>query len=164
LNIERDPTLAALRRATDPRGFMPHELAVEIGADEKGRHRLRALLAELLSEGVVEKAEGGRYRIVGWRPTAPPPVPTSPRPARHARAGVAGRIRVHPAGYGFVQRDDGEDDVFVGARNRAGALDGDRVLVETWMGFKGTEGRVVEVLERGRARIKIGRASCRERV
>ena len=26
---------------------------------------------------------------------------------------IHGRIRVHPAGYGFVERDDGDDDVFV---------------------------------------------------
>src|SRR5690349_18064929 len=66
---------------------------------------------------------------------------------------VEGRIRVHPAGYGFVQRDDGDVDVFVPAKYRGAALDGDRVRLTTWLGYKGTEGRVDAIVERGRARI-----------
>src|SRR5262249_8216689 len=77
----------------------------------------------------------------GWQ--APPP------PA----AAVVGRIRVHPAGYGFVERDDGEADVFVPARFRGTALDGDRVRLATWIGYRGTEGRVEEVVARGRAKL-----------
>jgi ribonuclease R len=65
---------------------------------------------------------------------------------------VIGRITVHPAGYGFVQVDAG-DTVFVPAKYRNLSLDGDRVAVETWPGVRGTEGRVVEVLARGRARL-----------
>ena len=122
-------------------------------ADEKSRHRLRRLLADLTDEGVLEKAEGSRYRPVGWSPTPlaelHPHAPAAPAPT----GTVAGRIRVHPAGYGFVQREDGEDDVFVPARHRGAALDGDRVALTTWLGFKGTEGRVVEVLARGRVRL-----------
>ena len=73
-----------------------------------------------------------------------------------------GRITVHPAGYGFVQTEDRET-VFVPAKYRGTSLDGDRVAVETWPGLRGTEGRVLEVLARGRARLtgilrRIGRA------
>lgn len=67
--------------------------------------------------------------------------------------GVLGRIRVHPAGYGFVQREDALDDVFVPAKYRGDALDGDRVELRTWEGFKGTEGRVTRVVSRGRAKL-----------
>ncbi len=63
-----------------------------------------------------------------------------------------GRITVHPAGYGFVNSDDGRD-VFIPAKYRATSLDGDQVRVSTWPGVKGTEGRVEEVLARGRARL-----------
>jgi ribonuclease R len=65
---------------------------------------------------------------------------------------VVGRITVHPAGYGFVQTDAGET-VFVPAKFRNLSLDGDRVAVDTWPGVRGTEGRVTEVLARGRARL-----------
>ncbi|MBA3501221.1 MAG: ribonuclease R, partial [Deltaproteobacteria bacterium] len=75
---------------------------------------------------------------------------------------IKGRITVHPAGYGFIQTDAAET-VFVPAKYRGTSLDGDRVAVETWPGVRGTEGRVTEVLSRGRARLtgilrKAGRA------
>jgi ribonuclease R len=69
------------------------------------------------------------------------------------QAGVLGRILVHPAGYGFVEREDGDDNVFIAARFRGGALDRDRVLIKTWLGYRGPEGRVIEVLQRGRAKL-----------
>lgn len=72
---------------------------------------------------------------------------------RVAERDVEGKLTVHPAGYGFVARDDGREDVFVPARYRGAALDGDRVKVDTWPSVKGTEGRVTEVLARGRAKI-----------
>jgi ribonuclease R len=73
------------------------------------------------------------------------------RPARGDDR-ITGRITVHPAGYGFVATDAGET-VFVPAKYRATSLDGDRVAVDTWPGVRGTEGRVSEVLARGRARL-----------
>ena len=74
-----------------------------------------------------------------------------------------GRITVHPAGYGFVAPDDKGETVFVPAKYRNHSLDGDRVVVETWPGVRGTEGRVTMVLTRGRARLtgilrRVGRA------
>ncbi|MBA3822012.1 MAG: ribonuclease R, partial [Deltaproteobacteria bacterium] len=63
-----------------------------------------------------------------------------------------GRITVHPAGYGFVQIDTGET-VFVPAKYRGLSLDGDLVAVDTWPGVRGTEGRVSDVISRGRARL-----------
>lgn len=76
---------------------------------------------------------------------------------------LVGRITVHPAGYGFVALDGG-DTVFVPAKYRGHSLDGDRVAVETWPGVRGTEGRVAQILARGRARLtgiarRVGRAA-----
>jgi ribonuclease R len=87
-------------------------------------------------------------------PTAPS-LETDPR--------FTGRITVHPAGYGFVAPDDKGETVFVPAKYRNHSLDGDRVVVETWPGVRGTEGRVTMVLTRGRARLtgilrRVGRA------
>lgn len=75
---------------------------------------------------------------------------------------IIGRITVHPAGYGFVATEPGET-VFVPAKYRNLSLDGDKVAVDTWPGVRGTEGRVTEVLARGRARLtgilrRVGRA------
>ena len=66
---------------------------------------------------------------------------------------VIGRISVHPAGYGFVAVEEGSDDVFVPAKYRGEAMDGDRVRLGTWDGYKGTEGRVIDILDRGRAKL-----------
>ena len=66
---------------------------------------------------------------------------------------VSGRIKVHPAGYGFVVPDDNSEDVHVAARNRSHAMDGDVVEVEVWSGVRGFEGRVLRVVTRGRAKI-----------
>lgn len=72
-------------------------------------------------------------------------------PARVQEA--AGRIKIHPEGYGFVAPEDRTLDVKVAAAARGGAVDGDRVRIEWWTGPRGREGRVVEVLERGRAKL-----------
>jgi ribonuclease R len=65
---------------------------------------------------------------------------------------VAGRLAVNPAGFGFVQLDDGaREDVHVAARAMGSAMHGDRVLVR--VGRRGrtgsATGRVVRVLARG---------------
>lgn len=86
-------------------------------------------------------------------------------PARHEEPATdgrtIGRITVHPAGYGFVATAEGT--VFVPAKYRGTSLDGDQVAVDTWPGVRGTEGQVIEVLKRGRARLtgilrRVGRA------
>ncbi len=66
---------------------------------------------------------------------------------------ILGSLRMNPGGFGFVLRDDGLDDVFIGSRHREAAMDGDRVAISTWVGQKGTEGRVERVVERGRKRL-----------
>jgi len=66
---------------------------------------------------------------------------------------VTGRIKVHPDGYGFVVPEDGSEDVHVNRRSRASAMDSDRVEVEWWVGPRGLEGRVTNVIERGRGKI-----------
>jgi ribonuclease R len=66
---------------------------------------------------------------------------------------VTGRIKVHPDGFGFVVPDDRSEDIHVAARMRGPAMDGDRVSVEWWVGARGLEGRVTDVVERGRGKI-----------
>jgi len=137
MKLNKENIIAALKRGP----ATSEELVGRLELDVKGRHRLRRALGDLIDAGDLEKAAGARFRIPGQTTEQAKP------------AGVTGRIRVHPAGYGFVERDDGEDDVFVPARFRGGALDGDRVLISTWLGYKGTEGKVEKVLERGRAKL-----------
>ena len=256
--IERQAVIESLSRLVTP-GIKLTALADELGAHKQDHAPLRALLHELVEEGVAHVLPGGAYALAPMgraadpnakpvppaeepkpapaaeegpgdpaqrpRPTPPwqgdaartaarppPAVPpvneeydpetgemrpvrpgdkarvpsTSTSPAPTTSAGrarrttghgarssgahklptnadaVVGRITVHPAGYGFVATDDGET-VFVPAKYRGTSLDGDRVEVDTWPGVRGTEGRVSEVLARGRARLtgilrRVGRA------
>ncbi len=78
---------------------------------------------------------------------------SNPRFSAASTRRLTGRIKVHPAGYGFVVPDDSSEDVHVSARNRGTAMDGDTVEVDSWAGVRGFEGRVVQVVSRGRAKI-----------
>ena len=68
---------------------------------------------------------------------------------------VAGTVIGHPDGFGFLDRDDGEDDVYLSPRDMRSLFHGDRVVIK----IVGTdrrgrpEGRVVEILERGMAEV-----------
>lgn len=69
---------------------------------------------------------------------------------------VAGLIRMHPRGFGFVETDEKfqiNEDIFIPKHATLHAVDGDRV--EVLVDFenvseKGPEGRVIAILERGR--------------
>lgn len=72
---------------------------------------------------------------------------------------VAGILRVHPRGFGFLQPDDKAtypQDVFVPRHLTFNAVDGDRVEVEINQEVysdKGPEGRVLAILERSRTHV-----------
>ena len=122
------------------------DIADALAVEKKHHHRLRKLLTSLLGTGDIIRIERGVYAA------KKAPALASKRAVPQGPIAV-GQIRVHPAGYGFVVREDGHEDVFVPAKYRAMSLDGDKVRLYTWDGYKGTEGRVEEVLSRGRAKL-----------
>jgi ribonuclease R len=134
--VEKQTVLEALDRVTT-RGITIPALADDMGLKKQHHAALKEVLRGLEADGKAKPIGGG-----AWALGKPDP----------ARARPTGRITVHPAGYGFVVLEGGED-VFIPAKYRGNSLDGDRVVVETWLGYKGTEGRVVEVVARGRARL-----------
>ena len=237
--FDRQAVMESLSRLVTP-GIKLTALADELGARKHEYAALRALVLQLVEEGVAQILPGGAFALApsgrandrkapkpkqeasdeynppdepGYVPGAPPaktkplklkaakpakpakpaklpwsssrPAPARAPAPKRAPAGeydpetgevrepgtvahlgkddrVIGRITVHPAGYGFVATEAGET-VFVPAKYRNLSLDGDRVAVDTWPGVRGTEGRVTEVLARGRARLtgilrKVGRA------
>lgn len=64
---------------------------------------------------------------------------------------IAGTVSSHRDGFGFVLRDDGEEDVYLSAREMRSLIDGDRVAIRiAGRDYRGKpEGKVVEILERG---------------
>src|SRR5688572_1293237 len=71
---------------------------------------------------------------------------------------IRGRVQGHPDGFGFLVRDDGGQDLFLGPKEMREVMHGDRAVAR----ISGTdrrgrpEGAIVEVLERGQQRL-VGR-------
>ncbi|MDR1461900.1 MAG: ribonuclease R [Azoarcus sp.] len=127
-----------LSRAGVPMQFDTLANALDISSDEYGvfERRLRAMLrdGQLL-----------RNRRDAWL------LPD--------KAGlIRGRVEGRPDGFGFLRRDDGGDDIFLGPKTMREAFHGDRVIARlTGLDRRGRpEGKIVEVLERGNTRI-VGR-------
>ncbi len=73
--------------------------------------------------------------------------------ARKKKTVIEGLLHVHARGFGFVEVEGREDDLFCHERNMSTALDGDRVrvgLAARTRGEKNQECEVLEVLERTR--------------
>jgi ribonuclease R len=71
---------------------------------------------------------------------------------------VRGRVQGHPDGFGFLAREDGGADLFLGPKEMREVMHGDRVVARiSGMDRRGRpEGKIVEVLERGQQRL-VGR-------
>ena len=61
---------------------------------------------------------------------------------------VIGVVQAHRDGYGFLTPDNGDADVFLPSREMGRLWGGDRVAARVSTTHRGTEGRVVEILER----------------
>ncbi len=109
------------------------ELARAMGIDQQEEYRrFKRTLRDLERQGRVVRQRKGHYAV----------------PSHFDL--VAGRLQVTRSGDAFVISEDERPDVFVPARERASAVDGDRVLarVERRPRRRNPEGRVVRVLER----------------
>jgi ribonuclease R len=71
---------------------------------------------------------------------------------------VRGRVQGHPDGFGFLVRDEGGPDLFLGPKEMREVLHGDRAVARiSGVDRRGRpEGKIVEVLERGQQRL-VGR-------
>ncbi len=132
----RENVLALLARK-DYRPLDKTDIARKLGLTASERVALRKALGELEREGEIARIRKNRYVL----------------PAEADL--VAGKLSIHPVGYGFLTSDkSGESDVFIAAENVGTAMHGDRVVArlspEAPAGrIKGRrEGRVIRILER----------------
>ncbi len=112
------------------------ELAVFLQTAKEDREALREVLEELLSEGKLEITKRGRYR----KPEA---------------QYVTGIFIGNPRGFGFVEAEGREEDLFIPESFVNGAFPGDTVQAALLPGKRGRrqEAEIVRVLERSRSQI-----------
>ncbi len=124
--------------ATQP--FSMQDLFQHYDIHNKQEKRLFGMVIEdLVQEGKVYQVDKGKYTV-----------------DENANA-VVGRLdHVNPR-FGFVRHDENKPDIWVSADDLNGAIDGDLVKVATFGEFyrrgENPEGRVIEVLERGRSEV-----------
>src|SRR5437867_1155338 len=131
----REQVLALL----DRKGYRPLnkiDIARELGLTGTQRVALRKTLRQLERAGAIARIRRNRYVL----------------PAEADL--IAGKLSIHPAGYGFLSPETpGEPDVFIAAENIGTAMHGDRVVArispDTPYGrIKGRrEGRVIRILQ-----------------
>jgi len=135
---ERNRILAYLEGCARPRTLEEIAEALAVPADRG--EGLSRLLRDMVRDGQLLRNRRGGYG-----------------PVRKMDL-LAGRVQAHPDGYGFFAPDEGEQSLFLPARQMRGVLHGDRILARiTGEGRSGRpEGMVVEVLERANRRL-VGR-------
>jgi len=122
------------------------ELMQQLDLPLEARREVRDLLRALIQEGQIVKVRGNRYGLPDKMNL------------------VAGRLKGHRDGYGFIlPEEEGETDVYIAERRMNGAMNGDRVVARI-EGFKSggrREGAIIRILERAHlslvGRFEIGR-------
>ena len=121
--------------------FSPEDLYHQLDVQGRSRQQLYVILLEELAEDkqLVMDADGRYRHDNGLRERT-------------------GRLEHTNRNFGFVVSEEAVgDDVKIAADDLGGAIDGDRVRVSVWQGSKRSgrkpEGRIMEVLERGRREI-----------
>jgi ribonuclease R len=134
--------LIELIRTRTGKPMMVRELMRLLKLKTEDRHDLKRALSELVMSGDIVKTRGNRYGL----------------PEKMDLE--TGRFQAHPAGYGFViPEKKGRSDVYISARSRLDAMDGDTVVVRVTppVGKKKAtgkrEGSIIRILERAHTRI-----------
>ncbi len=87
------------------------EIAGRLADDDFSREDVARAVEDLESEGIVLPVRGKRYSLLEFTPYH------------------AGRIKVHPDGYGIVFSAGDDPDIYIDRRSMMGAMNGDLVVV-----------------------------------
>lgn len=131
---DRAAIIMQLFRSFPGRKFALKTLAAQSGgADREGRYQTKAIVYQMIEEGIVEATAASTFRL-----------------STRAMPTVEGTVQMLSSGSLYVIVEGADKDIFVDRRNSGRALDGDRVRVAiTRRRASGDpEGQVVEVLQR----------------
>ncbi|WP_283680893.1 ribonuclease R [Parablautia sp. Marseille-Q6255] len=108
------------------------EIAILLSVPREQREELREVLDALIVEGKIELTAKGKYR-------------------RATAKFLEGTFIAHPRGFGFVEVDGRESDIFIPEDQTGGAMHRDTVQVAILQRTEGKrqEGTVVKITERG---------------
>ncbi len=141
--MKRKEIRQAITAIIDKPDYRPHrfhEFADEIGLTKKKEVKaLGEVVDALVEENILIKSYDKKFK--------------HPAPAKT----VIGKLQGNTRGFGFVIPEDEllTQDIFIPQRNLGGAFDSDRVKVEVYEESDGQrpEGKIVEILERGRENV-----------
>jgi ribonuclease R len=134
--------LIELIRTRTGKPMMVRELMRLLKLKTEDRHELKRALNDLVMSGDIVKTRGNRYGLSEKMDLE------------------SGRFQAHPAGYGFmIPEKKGRADIYISARSRLDAMDGDTVVVRVTppVGKKKVtgkrEGTIIRILERAHTKI-----------
>ncbi len=112
------------------------DLAVLLQVKSEDREAFKQALNELLAENRIQINRRGRY-------------------AQADEKHVVGKLIAHPKGFGFVEVEGQEEDIYIAAEGMNGAFHGDTVEAKILPGIRGrrTQGEIVQILARGTTRL-----------
>lgn len=118
-------------------GYKPmlkEQILVAFNLGKKDKKDFYKILDELEKEGILIKSRDERYNILD------------------SEFLIVGNLQGHEKGFGFViNKDPEKDDIFIPAENMAGAMNGDKVvvnIVNKSSTDRRDEGEIIRVLER----------------
>jgi ribonuclease R len=137
--LNHEQLLAMIREKVD-HPATPRELLQRLKIPRDERPLLTRLLKDLVADGALIQTRGNRFGL----------------PDRMNL--IVGRITIHPRGFGFVVPDrpteDIKGDLYIAGSNLNQAMHGDRVVARIErVTDRGSEGRILRILERGSATI-----------
>ena len=134
--------LEFIKNAKKPPSFT--EIAKQFGITKKERKALKKELKKLLKSGKVAVRKG-RYII----PAAEEQKKTTKKAAKKGdKKRITGTVIAYPAGFGFLQSEELEKDLYIPPIEMQYLLHGDKVLAEPKI-YKGRpEAKIVRVLKR----------------
>ena len=115
------------------------EIAVVLQIPKEQREELREVLGALVADGKISISKRGKY-------------------AKGEAKRLTGTFQAHARGFGFVMRQDSEDDVYIAEENINGAFHGDEVEFiitrhKDGAAGKRTEGKIVRILTHGTTQV-----------
>ncbi len=122
-----------LMQDKDYRPEKQEDLVKKLRKKSKTAHDWKKVLQRLEKEGQIVRNRSGKIGLP------------------HQLGFNVGELQIHPKGFGFLLRENGQDDIFIERDSMGGAMHGDQVLVRLFgkdLMARRPEGEIVRVLER----------------